>query len=59
MHAIITLLSLIIFLLIAYGFLFVYAMCKIASMGDATHRMDDDIEQDRREQEEMQDEVER
>ena len=57
MHAIITLLSLIIFLLIAYGLLFVYAMCKIASVGDATHRLDD--EEDRRELEEMQDEVER
>jgi hypothetical protein len=63
MHAIITLLSLIIFLLIAYGLLFVYAMCKIASMGDATQPMSkaesEMWEQDRRELEEMQDEVER
>jgi hypothetical protein len=60
MNTIITLLSLIVFLLLAGLMLFVYSMCKVASMGDTqlTRGLQDDIEQDRRELEEMQDEVE-
>jgi len=60
MDTIITLLSLIVFLLLASLALFVYSMCRVASIGDTqlTRGLQDDIEQDRRELEEMQDEVE-